>query len=295
MIDLHLHTYYSDGTLSPEELVSLAKNYGMDTIAITDHDGMRGITEGIVAGKKYGVRVIPGIELSTEDDKGAYMHILGYCIDVNNKELNDEVEIIRKKRVERNERLLAVLNQIGCAITSEDLNLRAGQDYVGKPTIALALMKKGYISTPKEAFKEGQFMRSDIVKKVHREKISTKRAIMLIKGAGGIPVLAHPMKIAYLGKDGIGGFFEKLEKLIIELKSWGLEGIECYYSKHLIYETERLVEMAEKYNLLITAGSDFHGSEFDRNLTIGNYPVDINFDKDRLLKQINNSFFCKKK
>lgn len=292
MIDLHLHTHYSDGTLSPEELVIQAKKNGMDTIAITDHDGMGGIEEGIAAGKKYGIRVIPGIELSTEDDKGAYMHILGYCFDVNNKELKDEVEKIRQKRVERNEKLLCALNEIGCDISTEDLKLRAGQDYVGKPIIALALMNKGYISTPREAFKEGQFMRSDVVKKVHREKISTMKAIELIKKANGKAVLAHPMKIAYLGKDETGDFFQKLDRLLLKLKIWGLEGMECYYSKHLIYETERLIELSEKHGLFITAGSDFHGFEFDQTLSIGTI-IENNSKNNINLSKIDYSTFCK--
>ncbi|MDD3169633.1 MAG: PHP domain-containing protein, partial [Eubacteriales bacterium] len=180
MIDLHLHTYYSDGTMSPEELVAFAKENGVETIAITDHDGMRGLAEGTEAGERLGVHVIPGIELSTEDDAGIYMHILGYCFDLNNEALNREVELIRRKRAERNEKLLAALHKIGCRISKDDLQLRDGQDYVGKPTFALALMRKGYISSPKEAFKEGRFMRSEVVRSVHREKISAKKAIELI-------------------------------------------------------------------------------------------------------------------
>jgi predicted metal-dependent phosphoesterase TrpH len=134
MIDLHLHTYYSDGTLSPEELVILAEKSGADAIAITDHDGMGGLREGMEAGKRRGVLVIPGIELSAVDDQGAYMHILGYCFDPKNKELNSEVEWNRRKRIERNEKMLAALRQIGCQLSREDLQLREGQDYIGKPT-----------------------------------------------------------------------------------------------------------------------------------------------------------------
>ena len=98
MIDLHLHTYYSDGTMSPKALVALAAEQGVDTIAITDHDGIGGIREGLEAGKQYGVRVLTGVELSAEDDKGVYMHILGYCFDPANQELNSELEMIRKKK-----------------------------------------------------------------------------------------------------------------------------------------------------------------------------------------------------
>ena len=291
MIDLHLHTYYSDGTLSPEELVKLAKEKGIHTIAITDHDGMGGLDEGMEAGKRQGVHVIPGIELSTEDETGVYMHILGYCFDRENIELKNEVEQIRRKRVERNEKLLDALREIGCKLSDEDLQLREGQDYIGKPTFALALARKGYVSSPKEAFKEGHFMRSDAVRSVHREKISAKRAIELIRGAGGIPVLAHPMKISHLTKNDGDDFFKELDRQLAKLKNWGLAGMECYYSSHQPADTERLAVMAKHHRLIITAGSDFHGEEFDKSIAIGGFATDENFDENRMISEIR-SIFC---
>ncbi len=294
MIDLHLHTYYSDGTMSPEQLVLLAKERNVETIAITDHDGMGGLTEGLEAGERYGVHVLPGIELSAEDEESVYMHILGYCFDSNNENLRKEIERIRRKRVERNEKLLAALHKIGCKLSKADLQLREGQDYVGKPTFALALMKKGYISSPKEAFREGHFMRSDIVRSVHREKISAKKAIKLIKEAGGIASLAHPMKISHLLKADGEEFFEKLEKLLIKLKGWGLAGMECYYSSHLPEETKQLVSLAKKHQLIITAGSDFHGMEYDKNIILGGFLTDENFDENQIIQEIQHSILCKK-
>lgn len=291
MIDLHLHTFYSDGTMSPEALVKLAKSSGVDTIAITDHDGMGGLDEGMEAGKRQGVHVIPGIELSTEDEAGTYMHILGYCFDRDNKELKDEVDLIRHRRVERNEKLLAALREIGCKLSAEDLQLREGQDYIGKPTFALALARKGYVDSPKDAFKEGHFMRSDAVRSVHREKISAQKAIELIRGAGGIPVLAHPMKISHLTKSGEDDFFCELDKQLTKLKKWGLAGMECYYSSHQSADTERLVNMAKRHQLIITAGSDFHGEEFDKNISIGGFATDENFDEKRMITEIH-SIFC---
>ena len=164
MRDLHLHTYYSDGTLSPEEVVKRAADKGIRTIAITDHDGLKGISEALNAGEKYGVKVIPGIELSAkvykEDftssnfipTRDVFIHILGYDIDINNEELNQEIENIRQKRIERNMKLLAKLNYIGCELNVGDLFKCAQKDYIGKPNFALALMEKGYIKNPKEAF-----------------------------------------------------------------------------------------------------------------------------------------------
>lgn len=286
MIDLHLHTYYSDGTMSPEELVRYAKESGAETIAITDHDGMRGLAEGIGAGKRLGVHVIPGIELSTEDDEGVYMHILGYCFDRNHEALKEEVERIRRKRAERNEKLLAALRQIGCELSKEDLQLREGQDYVGKPTFALALMRKGYVTSPKEAFREGLFMRSEVVRRVHREKISAQRAIELICQAGGVPVLAHPMKISHLTREG-EDLFERLSGQLDKLQGWGLAGMECYYSGHSPEDTRRLVQMARDHGLITTAGSDFHGIEFDSGINIGGFFTDENFDEKRIIIEIN--------
>lgn len=290
MIDLHLHTYYSDGTMSPEELVRYAKESGVETIAITDHDGMGGLAEGMEAGKRLGVHVIPGIELSTEDDEGIYMHILGYCFDPDNDALKKEVELIRRKRAERNEKLLAALHEIGCKISREDLQLREGQDYVGKPTFALALMRKGYVMSAKEAFKEGRFMRSDVVRRVHREKISAERAIGLIREAGGKPVLAHPMKISHLIKKEGEDFFERLDIQLGKLKLWGLAGMECYYSGHLPEETARLVRLSKKYELTCTAGSDFHGEEFDKSISIGGFDTDENYDEKRIIKEIHSKY-----
>jgi predicted metal-dependent phosphoesterase TrpH len=290
MIDFHLHTYYSDGTMSPEELVIFAKESGVDTIAITDHDGMGGLAEGIDAGRRLGVHVIPGIELSTEDEEGIYMHILGYCFNRDNEALKSEVEMIRRKRVERNEKLLAALRGIGCKITREDLQLREGQDYIGKPTFALALVRKGYVASPKEAFKEGRFMRHEAVRSVHREKISAKKAIELIRGAGGIPVLAHPMKISHLIKEDGEDFFEKLDEQLAKLKGWGLGGMECYYSSHLPDEIHQLVLLAGKHGLIITAGSDFHGREFDKNITIGGFSVDENYDETSIISEFYGDF-----
>ena len=309
MIDLHLHTYYSDGTLSPEELVILAKESGADAIAITAHDGMGGLCAGMEAGKRRDVLVIPGIELSAVDDNGAYMHILGYCFDPKNKELNDEVEWIRQKRVERNEKMLAALRQIGCQLTKEDLQLREGQDYIGKPTFALALVRKGYVQSTGEAFREGRCRRSEAVRSIRREKIQAKRAIELINGAGGIAVLAHPMKISRLvresgpggsvqrdGRGSTGGvhgeydlYFEELDRLLTKLKSWGLKGMECYYGEHQPWESKRLVQLAKKHGLLITGGSDFHGAEFGDDDGIGRFYVDEDFNEAGIMSALTKA------
>ncbi len=292
MIDLHLHTFFSDGTLSPEELVSYAKENGITTMAITDHDGVSALERGIIAGEKLGIRVMTGIEFSTEDENGIYMHLLGYGFDWRNKALNREVEMIRKKREERNNALLAALNNIGLYLSEEDLVIREGQDYVGKPTFAIALMKKGYISSPKEAFTEGKFMRSPAVRKIHREKISIQKAIKLINDAGGISVLAHPMKIAGIGRKM--DFFQELDDLLVKLKNWGLDGMECYYRTHGKEEAMRLKQMADYNQLIVTAGSDFHDCYYDHSVVPGGFFVDDKFDENQMIHQIQHSIEGKK-
>lgn len=286
MIDLHLHTVYSDGTLPPKEVVRLAKEKGVTTIAITDHDGTGGIAEAAEAGEHLGVQVIPGIELSAGSDEGFYMHILGYGIDISHTQLNEVIADIRQKRRERNAKLMAALREIDIDLTVADLPGKAGQDYIGKPDFARALMQKGYISTPKEAFAEGMFLRSPQVRAVHRTKIDIRQAIDLIHQAGGVAVLAHPLKISWPESERKDDYFTRLPRLLTRLKGYGLDGMECYYSKHLLYETERLVALAEQFALLITAGSDFHGPEFDAKLTVGNIPVDANFDQEKILRQL---------
>ena len=280
-VDLHLHTWHSDGTLSPSELVGRAASRGVATIAVTDHDGLGGIEEAINAGLLAGIRVLPGIEFSAGIDRielpalgpqdagrEIYTHILGYGIDLQNQALLSAVKELRELRQKRNEALLTALQSIGCALTQEDLHQHPGQQYVGKPNFALALKKRGYIRDLKEAFSDGVYLRHPEARKVHREKIDAKEAIRLIREAGGEAVLAHPFKIGVLDKRE-EGYYDRLEVLLQKLQEWGLSGLECRYSSHTVKQEEDLIRIAKKRDLIITAGSDFHGPAFDKALDIG--------------------------
>lgn len=298
MVDFHLHTYYSDGTLSPKALVQRAKEQGVTTLAITDHDGVKGVKEAVEAGEKLGVRVIAGIEFSAAieeenlfdrqavEGQEIYMHILGYGIDINNEPLNLAIHHIQQKRKERNEEMQKALYALGYELKEEDFRIYPTQEYIGKPNFARALVKRGYACSVKEAFEKGKFLRRPEIRKIHRAKIDAKEAIALIIGAGGIPVLAHPMKITYKEKNEEGSFFDKLEPLLIKLKEYGLMGMECYYSSHLIYETQRLLEIADRLDLLISAGTDFHGPELNDTLEIGKFPLAT--EKENLSKSLDN-------
>ncbi|MFV0515962.1 MAG: PHP domain-containing protein [Aminipila sp.] len=269
-VDYHLHTYYSDGSMSPTDIVKRANELEYMEIAITDHDGIDGVKEAQIAGKALGINVISGIELSAEyvneeiSQEPLSLHILGYRIDIKNKELLKELEDIREKRKARNDKLLEVLSNMGYKLSIDDLSFEEESDYIGKPVIARALLNKGYISYAREAFEDGKFLESPEAKGVKKDKISAEKAINLIKVAGGTPVLAHPAKIKRLGERGSEQFYDNLSKLLRALKIMGLKGIECYHTDHTEQEELKLVELAEKYHLHITRGSDYHGPEFEK-------------------------------
>ena len=261
-IDLHIHTWFSDGASSPTDIVKRAKEAGYDKIAITDHDGVDGLEEALEAGEQEGIHVIPGIELATETADGTELHILGYGFDRNDPHFQEILADLRKKRETRNQKLLAVLKNMGYPLSMKDLTLREGQRFVGKPIIARAMVKKGYVQKPKDAFEKGKFLESPEAKKVKKEKLNTADAIHLIRQAGGTAVLAHPIQIPDFGEPGSEAFYQKTEKLIEELKKEGLGGLECFHPDQSPEESERFARIAKKQGLRITRGSDFHGSEY---------------------------------
>lgn len=258
-MDLHIHSTCSDGALSPVELVKKFHNDEYSIIAITDHDTVDGVSAAQIAGEALEIQVISGIELGTIFDEEIRLHILGYYIDTENKELGEAIEALKKARNERNEAILSILNRDGYDISENDLKVFTGQKYIGKPHFALALKNKGYISDLKEAFAEGRFLETAEMKKIDRIYIDTVSAMKIISGAGGIPVLAHPMKIKGLGEKGSKEFFGNLDLLLGKLKKEGLKGLECFHPSADREQSLRMVKIADKYHLHITHGSDYHG------------------------------------
>lgn len=261
-VDFHIHTNYSDGLATPVEIVKKAKELEYDMIAITDHDGIDGIMEALIAGETAGVKVVPGIELATETEEGIGLHILGYHFDHKDKKLNAVLEELRERRDTRNHKLVAVLSEMGYDISMEELLERQPNGFIGKPVIARLLAEKGYVGDYKEAFKSGQFLGSDEARKVKKEKMMASEAIQLIKEAGGIAVLAHPIQTRGVGEPGSEEFYKNMDVIVRRLKIQGLKGLECYHPDQDHEQTMKFVELAEKYHLHITRGSDFHGKDF---------------------------------
>ena len=257
-VDYHIHSYYSDGTMSPVELVRKYHDDEYNIISITDHDGIDGVKEAMTAGEALLMQVVTGVEFSTEYQNHE-LHLLGYKFDLDNEALNNKLAELKAKRRERNERLVKKLCEMGYELSMEELEKSTPKGYVGKPVIARLMVKKGYIPDVAAAFEPGKIFESDEVKAIKRKKMNTVEAIELVNGAGGIAVLAHPGKIKGLGEKGTPDYRENLDKLLRELKKEGLKGMECFHPSHSEEEALNFVNMAGKYHLHITEGSDYHG------------------------------------
>ncbi len=244
-VDLHVHTTASDGLLSPTAIISKANENRINTIAIADHDTIDGIPEGMVAANEKGVNLIPALEISAKHDK--QIHMLGYFVDYTNLKFQNFVNKLKNSRDDRNQKMLKKLEKFGFEITIEELKASA-EGNIGRPHIADIMVKKGYVSTFKEAFE--RYIGNDKSCYVSKERPSIKKAIEIIKKYKGVPVLAHP-KYTFLRN-------EDLDTFISYLADVGLEGLEVYYSKHSKEEQEEYLKLAEKYSLIPTAGSDYH-------------------------------------
>lgn len=276
LIDLHVHTTASDGTMTPRELVFYAAAKGLKAVAVTDHDTVDGVAEALDAGKEAGIKVVPGVEIGV--DYPGEMHILGYFIDYKNPRLVEGLEKLRLFRENRNPQMVEKLREIGFDITMEEINDAAGGNIIGRPHFASVLVRKGYVKDNKEAFE--LYLAAGKPAYVKKDRLTPKEGIELITGAGGIPVLAHPK---YLRVDE----GRELGHLINELKQYGLQGIEVYYSEHSIEETERFYRLAVANNLIITGGTDFHGTnKADIEIGIGRGNLAVSYDLMEQFKKL---------
>ncbi len=258
MIDLHTHTTFSDGTYTPEEIIKLCHKSNLKAIAITDHDTIDGIKYARDIAKELNIELVEGIEFSA-DYKGIEIHVLGYFLDIENKELLSLLEDLKISRDKRNKELIKKLNDIGLDISFDYVKSLSNGGLITKAHFGKAIVKKGYAKTMKDAF--NLYLGKGKPAYVSRVLISYKDAIKYILNAGGIPVLAHPMIYKLSDKD--------LEIAIKDLKDSGLKGIECYYPSNSLSQTNFLLSLAKKYDLKVTAGSDFHG-ENRPDVALGN-------------------------
>ncbi|MDQ0339732.1 putative metal-dependent phosphoesterase TrpH [Caldalkalibacillus uzonensis] len=261
VIDLHTHTTASDGTNTPTENVRLAKKKGLQAIAITDHDTVSGLEEGLEAGRQLGVEVIPGIEISTLRH-GQDVHVLGYYIEYQQQGLQQELKKLRNVRAKRNELMVARLNELGIDITMEEVKAKQTQPEgnVGRPHMAEVLMDKGIVHSMEEAFE--QYLGREGKAYVNPPRISPEDAVRLILRYGGIPVLAHP------------GLYDD-DPLIEELAAIGLKGIEVFHPDHTDSEVDKYSRMAKELHLIATGGSDYHGERNGQvfHSDLGSQPV----------------------
>lgn len=243
--DLHTHTKASDGTCEPAENVRLAKEAGLTAVAITDHDTVAGIPEALEAGKRLGVEVIPGVEVSSVG-RGQDIHVLGYFVPYGDAAFQERLVSLRETRHERNKLLIARLNELGIPITLENVYRRKqGTDKnIGRPHIAEELIELGVVSSIDEAF--AKYLGKEGAAYVNPPRITPQEAITLIKEAGGVAVLAHP------------GLYDD-DELVQELIVFGLDGIEVNHPDNSEEQKTLYRKWAEEHGLVMTGGSDFHG------------------------------------
>lgn len=250
-IDLHTHSYCSDGTFSPEGLVLLAKKQGLTAIVLTDHDTTKGLAEFLFAGKKHNIETIAGIELGSTCPyfDTPELHIVGLGIDPSSQSLAKQMDLMIQHRADRNLQMVKQLSEIGLCITLEDLTKNAGGEIITRAHFANVLLKKGYIRTKDEAF--SKYLSPGLPGYVPKTLLSPAACISSIHLAGGISILAHPT-LYKLAQD-------QLDLLCKELSLLGLDGIECFYSTYTPSQRKNMMKLAVKHKLYPSGGSDFHG------------------------------------
>lgn len=249
-VDLHLHTTVSDGALRPEELVRAASIAGIQVMAVTDHDSVDGIRDAERAASDLPIQVIPGIEVSASLD-GDDVHVLGYFLDPDDRVLREALSRLQEGRVAQARSVVERLAELGWPLDWDRVMAIAQGGSIGRPHIARALIERGYVGSVDEAF--SRFLRRGGPGYVEGQKLLPQEAVSLIKEAGGVPSLAHPIIV------GASDYRLDLDRLLPVMVEAGLEGIEAYYKGYTPEVTAFLFGLASRYRLVPTGGSDFHG------------------------------------
>ena len=272
-IDLHMHTTLSDGKLTPTELVRLLHDRGVNIAAISDHDSTEGLTEAYAAAEAYpDLRIVGAVEISADhptDDK-ADVHVLGYFLDHTNEELNTTLSAFRDDRVVRGQKMVERLAEIGYPVSWERVVEIAGEAGIGRPHIAQALVERGYIAQVRDAF--NGLLNDEGMAFVGRPHINMEDSAKLIKAAGGVAVLAHPL------------FVPNYEKMIPGLRDMGYVGMEVHYGEFDPEQRAALMKLAEDNGLLPCGGSDYHamGHEGEHLPGTAGPPLEVFEELERL-------------
>jgi predicted metal-dependent phosphoesterase TrpH len=250
-VELHCHSTASDGTLPPREVVRLAKQSNLTALALTDHDTVAGCAEARDEAAKLGIDFLCGIEISAEYPSPGTMHILGYGVDPENPALKSLTETLLAGRDNRNPRIVEKLNEMGVAVTMDEWQNEAKGGVLGRPHLAAILARKGYVSSIKHAF--DKYIGQGAPAYFDKERLTPRQAFERIKASGGVPVLAHPVQLRTEND-------AQLERVVKDLVDLGLVGLEVLHSDHDDAWVEKCTRLADKFGLIKTAGSDFHGS-----------------------------------
>lgn len=258
LVDLHTHSTVSDGTLSPADLVREAARVGLDTLALTDHDTIDGVAEARAAGAELGVGIVPGVELGTSVERKEH-HILGYFVDVDDPTFRAALIDLAARRMRRAEAMVERLAAAGVAVPLAEVLREAGSGTVGRPHLARALIAHGHVGSIGEAF--DRYLKHGRPAYVPREPFPPEEAIALVRRAGGVPVLAHPLSTG------------DPEAAVARLQPAGLGGLEVYYGEYDDETRRSLRLLADRSGLIATGGSDFHGPAYRAGRELGGAPV----------------------
>jgi len=258
-VDLHSHTTASDGARSPRELVRLAAKHGVRVLAVTDHDSTSGLPEAIDEAAHHGIEIVPGLEINC-DVPGAEIHVLGYCVDWRAEWFEAFLAGQRAERTARVHRIVERLTELGVPLTAEEVFAICKEGSPGRPHVAQAMIKRGYVKSVREAF--DRYLRADGPANVPRRRLTPIEAVAVIRRAHGVPVLAHP------------GLADR-DALIPELVQAGLAGIETYYPEHSAGQIEAYRALCRTHDLVATGGSDYHGPHTGRASTLGSPHVPL--------------------
>lgn len=249
MIDLHMHSVFSDGTCTPEALIDLAVRGDVTAVALTDHDTMDGVPRFLSAAQTAGIRAVSGMELGAACPSGE-LHLLGYGMEDHAPALREGMARLQAARQERNEGILSRLKAMGLEVDVGEVLVPGKGHVIGRPHIAQALLARGHVRTIKEAF--DRYLARGAAAFVSRRPLAARDAIEMIRAARGVPVLAHPFTLE-MDVDGLRG-------LLKELREAGLEGLEAYYAQHREAQIQTCLSLCREFDLAPSGGSDYHGA-----------------------------------